>query len=80
MISIMPEPHIPFGAAFPMVPSFNLLLSIETLCIAPFIALMPELKPPPSKHGPADVEHVIKYSLLPITTSPFVPRSMKSEN
>ena len=39
---------------------------------------MPQLKLPPSNAGPAGADALTKPSLLPYTSSPFVPRSAKN--
>jgi len=76
--SISPEPHSPFGLVSPM----TLYLTPprrETLSMAPSPARMPWRTSPPSKAGPAEAEQASSHSLLPSTTSPFVPTSISRQ-
>ena len=79
-MSISPEPQIPAGLALPIVRIMGsrVVGLICTCSMAPLPARMPNLMPPPSKAGPAEQEAQVSQSLLPTTSSPFVPISMKS--
>ena len=46
--------------------------------MAPAVARMPILTPPPSKAGPAEQAQDSSQSRLPSTISPLVPMSMNS--
>ena len=75
---MMPEPQMPRAGALPMVSSVGSKVSgsISTASMAPSVARMPCLMPPPSKAGPAEHDVAISHSRLPMTTSPLVPMSM----
>ena len=45
--------------------------------MAPSVARIPQEMSPPSKAGPAEQAQLMRNSLLPKTSSPLVPRSMK---
>ena len=81
MASIRPDPQIPTG--FP--PPTTLYSAIwpsglsEICSMAPVVARMPQVIPPPSKDGPAEAEQHTSQSEFPMTSSPFVPRSIRSE-
>ena len=84
MTSMMPEPQMPTGfcPASPTMLSVGSMvsLSMTTASTAPSVASMPQEMSPPSKAGPAEQAQDIMKSRLPKTSSPFVPRSMNSEN
>ena len=75
---MMPEPQMPSGFFLPMVSSMGSKFSgLMRICsIAPVVARMPNLMPPPSKAGPAEQEVQTSQSQLPRTISPLVPTSM----
>ena len=75
----MPTGFWPSGPTMPSVGSI-VSLSIFTDSTAPSVARMPQEISPPSNAGPAEQAQDIMKSRLPKTNSPFVPRSMKSEN
>ncbi len=77
-IMIRPEPQMPLGPTFPtvIIMGSNVLGSMEKSSIAPLLARMPCLMPPPSKAGPAEHAAQASQSLLPITISALVPISI----
>ncbi len=77
-ILIRPEPQIPFGLIFPIVMFMGSRVkgSMEKSSIAPVVARIPNLMPPPSNAGPAEHAAQANQSLFPITISALVPISM----
>jgi len=80
MRSMRPEPHIPRGRLFPMMVMSMSVSVILMVSMAPPMARMPQDTSPPSNAGPAEVEHPTSHSLLPSTTSPLVPTSIRRDS
>ncbi len=75
---IRPEPQIPLGRTLPIVifMGSNVNGSMEKSSIAPLVARIPKVMPPPSNAGPAEQAAQAIQSLLPMTISALVPMSM----